>query len=163
MQFTAKLTQETRILADLLSAVPLGGSIAYATLSAAARFDVRKRRYCLGRARQIALDETGAVFDTRRNYGLVRLGPDQIPSIGSAARRHIRRTARRSNHAMQRAIAGFNDVDAKIYRRYLDESAVLGLAERLASQRYMRRIAERAQPVPVPQIARLMFQMLGAV
>lgn len=162
MQFTARLTQETRILADLLSAVPLGASVAYATLSSAVRFDVRKRRYCLGRARRMALDETGAVFDTRRNYGLVRLTPGQIPSIGSAARKHIRRTARRSNHAMQRAMSGVNDVDPKIHRRYLDESAILALVERLASQRYIRRIEERAKPLPVPQVARLMFGLLGA-
>lgn len=163
MKYTATLTHQTRILADLLVAVPHGGAVAYATLSSAVQFDVRKRRHCLGRARQLALSESGAIFDTRRNYGLVRLVADQIPAIGAAARRHIRRTARRSNNAMQKAIASFNDVDPKIYRRVVDESALLGLTERLASERYLRQVEARIKPLPVPQAARVMLQMLAVV
>lgn len=149
MQFAATLTGEVRVLADMLAAVPFGETVRYANLSAAVHFDVRQKRHILARARQKALEETGAIFDTVRGVGLRRLQAEQIPGLGAAARRRIRREAHRTHRAMRHGISGFNDVEPAVYRKYLNESAVLGLLERISTDRTMARIAARPTPLPV--------------
>lgn len=163
MTFPAKLTRETRLLADSLVAVPIGGQISYRELTALVGVDVpRRARHCLYAARQLALNESGAVFDTERGKGLRRLVAEEIPHLGSSARKHIRLSVRRTRQTMSKAMENFNDVDPVVRRQQLAEAAVLGLVEILARDRTVQKMERRSDPLPVADTARVLLRLIGA-
>lgn len=162
MPFAATLAHETRLLADHLTTVPRAGEVSYHELSALIGVDIRSQRHCLFAARQLALTETGAIFDTVRGKGLKRLVAEEIPSLGTTARKRVRLAARRTRQAMTRAMAGFNDVEPAVRRQQLAESAILDLIEMLSRDRVTRKLEQRADPLPVADTAKVLLKLIGA-
>jgi hypothetical protein len=162
MPFAAALARETRILADHLQAVPHGGEITYSHLSSLIGIDILSQRHCLHAARQVAINESGAAFGTIRGKGLKRLLAEQIPGLGSAARKRIRLSARRTRQAMSKAMNGFNDVDPALRRQQMAESAILGLVEIISRDRIARKLEQRPDPLPVADTARVLLRLIGA-
>lgn len=162
MPFAATLAHETRLLADHLTAVPRAGQVSYDELSNLIGVDIRSQRHCLFAARQLALTETGAIFDTVRGKGLKRLVAEEIPSLGTTTRKRVRLAARRTRQAMAKAMTGFNDVDPPVRRQQLAEAAILGLVEMLSRDRVTRKLERRADPLPVADTARVLLRLIGA-
>lgn len=83
-------------IAALLAALGVGEILSYADASKAAGLDLRSAaRWLLLRARaNVEKERPDVRFTTERGQGVRRLAADEIPGIGAAARRSIRRKAR---------------------------------------------------------------------
>lgn len=160
MPFAAKMAHETRLIADHLVAVPHGGQVTYRDLTQLIGIDIRGRRHVLIAARKLALDEASVVFDTVRGKGLKRLAAEEIPGIGTAARKRIRRSARRARTTISKAMSGFNDVSPAVRRQQLAETAVLSLTEAIARDPIARKLELRNDPMSVAAAAKLLINKL---
>ncbi len=128
-----EISADTRSIADLLIACPVGEMVTLAAMSEALGRDITACRHIAASARRIAQRECGAVFTTERGRGLRRLSPERvIETIGPAARTHIRRTARRARRTLLAGTAGTNSLPAEAQRRLAMEASVLGLMEHIA-------------------------------
>jgi hypothetical protein len=162
MPFEATLARETRLVADRLRAVPFGAQVTYREITKLIGFDILSQRHCLHAARRMVLNENGAVFDVVRGVGLKRLRAEEIPSLGSAARKRVRLAARRTRHTISKAMAGFNDVEPAVRRQQLAETAILSLVEIISRDRVARKAEVRPDPLPVADTARVLLRLIGA-
>ncbi|MBP8296366.1 MAG: hypothetical protein KAX84_09690 [Burkholderiales bacterium] len=159
-----ELSADTRAVADLLSACPVGETVSHGAMTEAIGRDILRHRYILQAARRVAQRETGAVFVSERGTGLRRLSAQRATeTVGTAARHHIRRTARRARSTLLAATSGANDLPADAQRRLAAEVSTLGLMEHLARDA-MTTPKEDApmKPQPVALTARDMLARLQA-
>lgn len=157
------LHAETLRIIDTLKAVPRGGTISLATISAAIGRDVGTCRHYLYSAFKHVEAENGAVFASVRGIGYRRMQPDEIVKIGQTARSRIRRTARRGIKSMTAGIAGANDLSDIDKRKVLAEQSSLGLLEHIARERSLPTVPPtETRPLPVATTARAFLEAIGA-
>ena len=136
-----------RMLADLLTATPLGELVTYQQMSALLGFDVKRRRWLTIRARDIANGEAGAVYVSERNVGYRRLPNREGHALGAVARTRQRKIARRSAKHMTNAMLYANDATDDDRREFHTEIAAQRLLEHFTLRRNLPRVAA-SEPIP---------------
>lgn len=161
---TTEISAEARAVADLLAACPSGEVITFAAMSAAIGRDILARRHVITTARRVAEREAGAVFTIERRTGYRRLDATRIADVvGTAARAHIRRTARRSVKSLSEGTRRLNDLPPDVQRKVAAEMSALGLIEHIARDKTVKPAANApTKPQPVAVAARALLAALGA-
>jgi hypothetical protein len=159
-----EISPDTRALANRLLAVPLGGAISYADLSAAIGRDVRTEntRYLIYGAMRVTQREAGAIFANDRGKGYVRLSPDDAHKVGNTARSRVRRIARHATKQISAALARANAVAPESQRKANAELSALGLLEHVAKDRHVVPAETDEAPTPVAITARRFLERIGA-
>jgi hypothetical protein len=159
-----ELSADTRTIADLLLACPIGETVRFDAMSDAIGRDVRKHRHIIATARRVAEREAGAVFVSIHKVGYKRLNAEgAVTVVAPAARTHIARSAKRASRAINAAVRRANDVPMDLRRRAVYELGVLGLIEHAARERVKTLPAEApTHPEPVALVAkRFLARMTG--
>lgn len=151
--FTPTNSEHTAIiekLTEALAALPIGGTIVYSKLSEIAGRDVSDRyRYLLVKAADNAEKQLGCIFESVRGVGVKRLTASEIPDVGLAAIRKIRRGAKRGSKRLTRI--GTNSLSESENRRVVASRAMLGAIATIADGRRASTLAAVADPVkPIP-------------
>jgi hypothetical protein len=146
-----------------LATCPIGEVITTNALSSAIGRDVRRVRHIIATARKVAERESGAVFVTLRGVGYQRLTPERASEVlAPTARRHIRRTARRTRSSLETVLAQANDLPADAARRMSREIGVLGVIEMFSRDKIAAPSDSTAtRPEPVAHVARDLLAKLG--
>jgi len=127
------LSPDARVIADMLIACPVGETVTHRALSEAIGRDITRCRHIYYTAARVAQREAGAVFVTMVRQGYRRLEHVNIaPTVGPAARHHIRRTARKARRIMIAGTAGMNDMRPEDQRKLAAEISAMGLIEHVA-------------------------------
>lgn len=148
MSLDLSISPETRILADALKAVPLGGNITFASLTATIGRDVQRvARSHLDSAMRIVLRDDGVAFRSIRGIGYQRLLPEEAPEIGRAARRKLRRASKRAVQSMLAVAAASNGLPPEAQRRLSAEVSIHGLLAELAEDRSVANQAKADEAV----------------
>jgi hypothetical protein len=160
-----ELSADTRAIANLLGACPVGSTMTHGAMSAAIGRDILRHRHILQAARRVAQRENGAVFVSERRVGLRRLSAERATeTVGTTARKHIRRTAGRARKTLLAATNGANDLPADAQRRLAAEVSTLGLMEHLARDVMTQPKPDApTKPQPVAMTAREMLTRMGVV
>jgi hypothetical protein len=157
-----EISPDTRALASRLAQVPHGETVPYAELSAAIGRDVRLCRHLIYSAFNLVRKEVGAVFGVVRGEGYQRLTVDQVPHIGSTARRHIRRTARQASKRISASLAKANDVPNEVRLKANTELSVLGLVEHMSRDKNVKPSDDmNTAPQPVAIAAKAFLERIG--
>lgn len=157
-----ELSPDTRAIADRLSTVPHGATIGLGDLSAVIGRDIRQCRHLLYAAYAVVRRETGAIFGSVRNVGYQRLSIDQVPAIGSTARKRVRRTARRASRDINASLAKANDVSNAVRLKANAELSMLGLVEHMARDSAVKPSEDmNIAPQPVAVAARAFLERIG--
>lgn len=137
-------------LADALALLPAGETIAYSALvKAAPGFRAKNDLWLLSKARENTEKSMGCAFESVRGVGVKRLASADIPDIGLAALRRIRRAANRGQRRLKRVNS--NSLSAQEQRRVVGMTAMLGAVALVADGRRATAIAAVADPVkPIP-------------
>lgn len=100
-----EMSSNTRVLLGRISRMAVGEMLTYKELAALIGVDPASRKWLgwMRTARAGAQREHGVVTECVIGEGIKRLGPDELPSIGTAAGRRIKRVADR---AMKKIIRG---------------------------------------------------------
>jgi hypothetical protein len=152
---STEISPDVAALVELLRGVPLGGTIRYASLSAVIGRDVRRHRHLIESARHVAERDHGAIFGNEINIGYTRLTAEQLPGLGSTARRRIRRASRKARKTINYALESANDVPPTIQRKLNSEISVLNLLEHLAADRMATPVeAHATRPEPITTTGR---------
>lgn len=151
-----EVSAETIAVAAILSACPVGGVVALSAMSQAIGRDIRSARHIIASARRVAQREGGAVFVTERGVGYRRLSAERATeTLGTTARKHIRRTAGRTRRALVAATALANDLPPEAQRRAARELSVLGVIEHVAQDKHIRtKEHDSMKPEPVALVMR---------
>lgn len=158
------ISPETAALRAALLDVPLGGEISYAALSQISGRDVTGGgRGTLTSARNIAMRDNGAAFETVRGRGLRRIGAEDVADLGRAARRKIRRASRRGMTNMAAVSAATNGLPAAAQRAMTAEMASLGLIEHISRDKPTAALAAEDAPLPPARAASAFLAHIGAV
>lgn len=157
-----ELSADTRTLADMLAACPVGEAVTLAGMSDAIGRDVTTCRHIVASARKVAQRESGAVFSVERGIGLRRMSAERVTeTVGATARGHIRRTASRAKRTLLAATAGANDLSPEAQRRLAAEVSVLGLMEYLSRDNVTKPTADApTKPTPVAVTARNLLTVI---
>lgn len=159
-----EISPDTRALAERLAAVPYGGLVTLAELSGVIGRDIRLCRYLVYSAFRLARKETGAVFGAVRGEGYQRLTIEQLPAVGSTARKRIRGTARRASKSINAGLARANDVPNEVLLKANAELSMLGLVEHATRDAHIKPDATMAaSPQPVAVAARALIERLGGL
>jgi len=86
---------DVEALTAALAELPVGETLAYEAMTETIGRDIRAHRYLLLSARDKAEEQTGALFDTVHNVGVKRLASSDMPDVGLATVKRIRRAAKR--------------------------------------------------------------------
>jgi hypothetical protein len=158
-----ELSADTRVVADLLIAAPVGELVALAAVSALIGRDILTCRHVLQNARRVAQREAGAVFTAERGVGLRRMSAERaIEVIGPNARKHVRRTAAKARRALIAATDGANQLSDDAMRRRAAEISALGLMEHIARDVTVKPAADApTKPTPVAITARQLFAVIS--
>lgn len=159
-----ELSADTRAVADLMIAAPIGGTVTFAAMSGAIGRDITSHRHIIVAARRVAQREAGAVFVTVPRTGYRRLPTEEVARIvGAAARQHIRRTAGRAKKAVAAGTANANDLPPDVQRRVAAEISALALIEHI-SRDAVARPADNGptKPTPVAVTARALLRVVDA-
>lgn len=137
-------------LAVALTALSSGDTLGYSSLmQAAPGFRARRDNWLLAKAREQVEKELGCAFETVRGVGVKRLTSAEIPDIGLAALRRIRRAAKRGKKRLGRVNS--NSLTESEQRRVVGMSAMLGAVVMIADGRKAAAVATVADPVkPIP-------------
>lgn len=159
-----EISPDTRAMATRLLAVPVGGSVSYADLSAAIGRDVRAEntRYLIYAGMKLAQREAGAIFANDRGKGYVRLAADDAHKVGHTARSRVRRIARHASKQIHAALTRANDVAPESQRKANAELSALGLLEHVAKDRNVVPSETDTGPTPVAITARQFLERIGA-
>ena len=123
---------DARALADRLLKAAVSETISLAELSRVLGRPITRHRHLLYTALGIAQREGGVVFHTIRGVGYQRLAPDAVAAtVGTAARRHIRRTARVARRSITAGTSRINDLPPATQRRVAAEISALSLVEHI--------------------------------
>lgn len=161
---TTDLSADTRVLADLLIAEPVGSTITLPRLSAALGRPITSCRHTLYSAIRVAEREAGAIYACERGIGYRRLSVEEIAAqVGSTARHRIRGTARRARRALLAGTARQNDMSPDLARRVTAEANTLALINHIAQDKHVRADEQApTKPEPVAVTARrMMATILG--
>lgn len=135
MNIDLKRHPETDILITSLRAVPLGAEIGYDTLSTAIGRNVKLHaRPRLTSAREIALRDHGVCFVALRGQGLRRITVEELPQIGTHARRRMRSTGKSALKAISAVMGVSNGASPETVRQITRDRASLGLLVEIASE-----------------------------
>lgn len=145
---------DIEILLGLLCACPIGTTIPYSSMNAALGRDARERQWIIDKARQQAEERTGNLFEVVRGEGLKRLPSDEVPSVGLAHLRKIRRAAKRGVERLD--AVRVNDLDEGDQRKLIAHKSQLGaislVADGRKSQTLMGEVAGTGQVVPAGRV-----------
>lgn len=159
-----EISVETRALADRLLEVPHGGTVTLGALSAVIGRDITACRHLVYSAFNLVRRENGAAFGVVRNIGYQRLTLEQVPAVGSVARRHIGRTAKKAKKSISAALASANGVPNDVMLRSNSELSALGLISHLSRDRNVKPTTEMENaPLPVAKAAAAFLEHIGAV
>jgi hypothetical protein len=159
-----ELSADTRAIADLLLACPIGDTVSLDAMSAAIGRDIRKHRHIIATARRFVEREAGAVFANVRGIGYQRLDAERtVAVVAPAARKHIARSARRASRSIDAAIRRVNYLPEEVQRRAVHELGVLGIIEHAARERTPKLTNDApTKPEPVAVVAqRWLARMMG--
>lgn len=159
-----ELSADARAIADVLIACSVGDTVTHRAMTATIGRDITKHRHILDTARRVAQREAGAVFVSERGIGLRRLSAERATeTVGTAARKHIRRTAGRARKTLIAATNGANNLPPEAMRRLAAEVSTLGLMEHLARDAVTKpREDSPTKPTPVAITARALLERIGA-
>jgi hypothetical protein len=137
---------EIKKLAAILADVPVRGIATYADLSNAVGYSVQNRPFALMKARTKAEKDSGMRFETVRDIGIKKLDGESVHGIGTAARKHIGRHARRQS----KRLTGlkYNDIGKDRQARIDVERSLLSAVAVVASAK-PQKLEEHAQTGPV--------------
>lgn len=160
----AELSPEARSIADLLNSTEVAGLVTFQAMSTAIGRNILTRRYIVYTAMKLAERETGAVFMAVRGQGYKRLAASEVVEIvGSSARAHIRRTARRSAKTLNEGTRRCNNLAPEMQRKVAAEMSVLGLIEHISRDKVVVPKEDApTKPQPVAVTAREFLKALGA-
>jgi predicted transcriptional regulator len=159
-----ELSADTRAIADLLLACPIGDTVSLASMSDAIGRDIRKHRHIIVTARRVVEREAGAVFASVRGIGYQRLDAERtVAVVAPAARKHIARSAKRAARSINEATRRVNDLPVEVRRRAVHELGVLGIIEHAARERAPKLTDDApTKPEPVAVVAqRWLARMMG--
>lgn len=161
---TLEISPDTRAIADRLVAVSVGSIITHAEISAVVSRDIRSRMYLLYSAFKLVQNEVGAVFGSVRGRGYQRLEMEQVPTVGHAARRRIRKASRKASKSIVAVLAKANDVPNSVRLRANTELSVLGLVEHVAKDRNVKPSEDMVErPQPVAMAAQSFLRHIGVL
>ena len=144
------LSPDARVIADMLIACPIGEIVTYRALSDAIGRDITRCRHIFYAANRVAQREAGAVFVTMVRQGYRRLETVNIaPTVGPAARHHIRRTARKARRIMVAGTVRMNDMKPEDQRKLAAEISAMGLIEHVAQDSRVK-VDQDAPTAPTP-------------
>lgn len=109
---------------------------------------MRPERWLLYVAIRQANADGGAIFGVVRGEGYKRLPADDAHTVGSSARRHIGRSARKASKTIVRAVEGANRMDPHAKRRATAEFSTLSMIAALTKERVVK-AAEREDGKPL--------------
>lgn len=159
-----ELSADTRAVADLLMACPVGEVARLDAMTAAIGRDILAARHIIGAARRVAQREAGAVFVPERGVGYRRLSAERATeTLGAVARKHIRRTAGRTRRALVAATASANDLSPEAQRRAARELSVLGVIEHVSQDKHAQtKEHDSMKPEPVALVMRRFLGLPGS-
>ncbi len=160
----SEASPEVRLIADMLIACPVGEVVTYTSMSVAIGRSILSRRHIVYAALKKAEKEVGAVFASIRGQGYKRLAASEvIEVVGSSARAHIRRTARRSARTLNEGTRRHNNLKPEEQRKVAAEMSVLGLIEHISRDKVVAPKEDApTKPQPVAVTAREFLKALGA-
>lgn len=159
-----EISPEVRAVAELFMRCQPGEIVTFPEMSAAIGSSIFVRRHIITSARKMALKEAGAVFASERSIGYKRLEVSTIAHVvGSSARSHIRKSARRGVKAILEGTRRVNDLTPEIQRKVSAEMSALGLIEHIARDNNVKPGPEApTKPQPVAITARALLAALDA-
>lgn len=163
MKITQTLSTETRVLADLFAAAPIGGTVTWEEMSRAIGRNIMDRRYLALRAMAVANSECGAIFGNVLRVGYQRLPPQDAHILGSHMRGRIRRGAKRTSDTIIAAVQSSNDMPDEAKRKAYAEVNALGLLRMIATDRHVAAATPEPKPEPVAITMRRLAQQIGAI
>lgn len=159
---TSELAIETRAIADRLLATPIGEQVTFDQLSEAIGRNVRSKRYLIERARDLALKEAGAGFDSVRGIGYVRQPGSAAHKAGAHARKRIRSTASRGAKRVMLMADATNDISDSDRLKAVAEATNLRLVRLVASDKARAALPEiHDRPQPVGMALKAMMEKFG--
>lgn len=163
MNIAQTLSAETRALADLFAAAPVGETVTYAAMSAAIGRSIADRRYLALRAMTVATKETGAIFGSVRGIGYQRLAPQNAHMLGAHARGRIRRSAKRTADAIVAALATANDMPDAARRAGYAEVNAMNLVRHITADKQVSAATPEPKAEPVAITMRRFAEQIGAI
>lgn len=159
---TTEASPDTRAVAELLATVPVGEIVSFAALSAAIGRDITRCRHVLYAGKRAAERDAGAVFATVRGQGMRRLSAERAAeTVGTAARSHIRKTARKATRTLIAATSRANDLPPAVQRSVSAEVSAFALIEHLSRDAAVKAADDAPlKPTPVAITARAMMAAL---
>ena len=158
------ISADTTAIADKLLSVPVGECISLAILSDALGRDITKARHLLYSAFRVVRRDNGFIFTTVRGIGYRRLSAKGVTDfVGTSARAHIRRTARKAKATIEDGIRHANDLPPDIQRKAMSEISSLALLEHIAKDAMVKPQNDSPmKPEPVAITARRFLARIGA-
>jgi hypothetical protein len=159
-----ELSPEVRAVAELFMRCQPGEVVTFPEMSAVIGSSIFARRYIITSARRVAEREAGAVFTSERSIGYKRLEASAVANVvGSSARSHIRKSARRGVKAIIEGTRRVNDLAPDVQRKVAAEMSALGLIEHIARDSNVKPGPEAStKPQPVAVTARALLAALDA-
>lgn len=137
-------------LEQVLTSIPMGGMVTTANIKKSVPgFRANGDYWLLSKARERAEKNLGCAFEAVRGIGIKRLASSEIPDVGLASLRKIRRAANRGKKRLSRV--NTNSLSQGEQRRVVGMVAMLGAVSMLADGRKASAVAAVADPVkPIP-------------
>lgn len=132
-----ELSPDTQRLIEFLKTVPIGGVATQQELTHVLGRNIRQHRHLLYSAIKHLQFNDGIFFGSRRGEGYERCLSEQVPHVGSTARRRIRRTARAATKTMTAVLTKANDVSNETRIAANRELSMLGLIEIASQDRHL--------------------------
>ena len=155
--FTTKpeTVADIEAVSKMLTELPIGAVLTYSAINDAIGRDVTNgARYVLAAAKKRTEAETGALYEAVRKVGVKRLPTDEIASVGTAAIRKVRRTARRGMKRLGNVKA--NDISPDQSREIVMQRSVLGAVAMLADGRKTKALANEGTTTAVIPAGRVL-------
>lgn len=159
-----EISPEVRAVAELLMKCQPNEIVTFDEMSAAIGRSIFKRRHIIVSARRVAERENGAVFTSERSIGYKRLEAIAVADVvGTSARAHIRKSARRGVRSILHGTRRANDLPPEIQRKVAAEMSTLGLIEHISRDSNVKPNAEApTKPQPVAVTARALLDALNS-
>lgn len=159
-----EISAEVRSVAELLMKCQPNGIVTFDEMSEAIGRSIFKCRHVIVSARRVAERESGAVFTSERSTGYKRLEVAAVADVvGTSARAHIRKSARRGARSILEGTRRSNDLAPEVQRKVAAEMSVLGLVEHISRDSNVKPSAEApTKPQPVAVTARAFLTALGS-
>jgi len=159
-----EISPEVRAIAELLAKCQPGEIVTFDQMSEAIGRSIFTRRHAIISARRVAERENGAVFASERSVGYKRIEASAVADVvGTSARAHIRRSARRSARSILEGTRRSNDLPPEVQRKVAAEMSALGLIEHISRDKNVKPADDApTKPQPVAVTARALLDALRA-